>query len=166
MSNEIDIDETEMDDDDELPSIGELREFLEAIEDESAAVEEAYQQATRELTGTAQERNGILKLYEILKDTVMPAITGLGTRMIAVAEDVLENAEPDGSLLLPEDAQTILTALTSAAQLVAKIEAESAGVDDTRYRECEAVGNHLAAALKLVKDLMVEDDDAPEKKPN
>jgi geranylgeranyl pyrophosphate synthase len=145
---------------DEEDDVGEeleaFQEFLSEVEEETTTVEAALNEVMSKLGNTPVEV-AVKATIGAIKESLMPALTGLGDRALAAIAEVAAGVDgPDGSMLETEDAVKLTAALLGAAQLIAVMEAEA--TTDERHQQCEHVGKQLSEALKLIKDITVIDE--------
>jgi hypothetical protein len=157
MVDEEHDDTTEETDDDLPEGIVDLRSLSEDIEQEYTEMKRVESEIRTLLGGgSSPERVAILKIFDLLINTVMPIISTQNANITDAIMEVLEVVGSDESTLVAEDAQLISSALVAAAQIVAVVESESEG---DRLLQCQAVGELVAKALTRVKEITVEEDD-------
>lgn len=138
----------------EEDTLEEFKEFLEEVEKESVEVEASFNEAQKRL-GTNDD---VLRtIIGVIQDSLLPSIKGIGQRaLMAIADLAAEVDGPDGSVLEIEDATKITMAILKAAELIAIV--ESTTLDEDRKKQCSEAGELLSEALKLVKEITVEQE--------
>jgi hypothetical protein len=149
--------------DDDLPeSLEELAALVENIEAEQRDIAATADEMKSLIGGASSpERVAILRMFEILQNSVMPILSTLAnTTAVAVTDLFNEIDSGSDSMLLKEDADMISAALLGAAQIMAAYEAENSS-EDVKQR-CQSVGEAITKSLKRIQEITIEDDDKEE----
>lgn len=151
------------DTDEELPEgLENIIALVESIEEESAEIS-SMRDEVRQAIGipSTAEGGAILKLCDMLVETVVPMIHGVAEATRNAVADLFDEIQSnEDSLLTPEDAAKFSNAFLGAAQLIAQLEASTS--DEEVKKQCQGVGEAISGCLKRIGEIVLVEEDEDE----